>query len=212
MTACRTACDHLMRNTLRFSPRVWPLALTTVRLLLAPLALILASRSVPGWIWVTILVTAFLSDIFDGIVARRLGVATAGLRRYDSATDACFYLAMLWAAWRLHPQALRDHAWGIGAVIALELTRDTVDFVKFRREAAYHMWSSKLWGVANFLCFFALLGFGATWGLPLAIVVGIYSQTEGLIASFVLTRWTHDVPTVFHAWRWKNLQAPGLCR
>jgi phosphatidylglycerophosphate synthase len=182
-----------MPAPLRFPPQVWPLTLTTLRLLLAPFALILSSRSVTGWIWVIILVIAFLSDIFDGVVARRLGVATAGLRRYDSATDTCFYLAMLWAAWKQHPEALREHAWGIGAVVVLEVTRNAVDLIKFHREAAYHMWSSKLWGVANFLCFAALLGFSATWGLPLAIVVGIYSQTEGLIASMVLTRWTRDM-------------------
>jgi phosphatidylglycerophosphate synthase len=35
-------------------------------------------------------VVAFLSDIFDGILARRLGVATANLRRLDSAADSAY--------------------------------------------------------------------------------------------------------------------------
>ena len=35
----------------------------------------------------------FLSDIFDGVMARRLGIATATLRRLDSVADAPFYVA-----------------------------------------------------------------------------------------------------------------------
>jgi len=211
MTMRRAVSSSSMRTSLGIPPRSWPIALTSLRLALVPLALLLASRSVPSWLWLLVLSIAFLSDIFDGIVARRLGVATAGLRRFDSATDACFYLTMLWVGWRLHPQSLREHAWGISAVIALELVRGVVDFVKFRREAAYHMWSSKLWGVANFVCFAALLGFDSDWAMPLAIGAGIFSEAEGLLASLLLHRWRHDVPTLVHAWRWKNDPTPRAC-
>ena len=44
------------------------------------------------------LIAAFLSDVFDGILARRLGVATPTLRRLDSIADSVFYLAAVFAA------------------------------------------------------------------------------------------------------------------
>ena len=58
-----------------------PLALTALRALLAPvvvaLALLLPSRPA----FAACLVVAFLSDLFDGIAARRLGVATPEIGR-----------------------------------------------------------------------------------------------------------------------------------
>ena len=62
--------------------------LTTLRLLLGPIALALrADECSTRWIYLPILIPATLSDIYDGILARRFGVATPALRRYDSITD-----------------------------------------------------------------------------------------------------------------------------
>ena len=182
--------------------RAVPLALTALRALLAPvvvaLALLLPSRPALG----ACLVVAFLSDLFDGIVARWLGVATPALRRLDSAADTLFYLAATVAAWHLHPDAIRGRAGMLAALVALELARYAFDAWKFRREASYHMWSSKLWGIALFAGFVALLAFDADGVLvDLAVLVGIVADLEGLAISAVMPRWQSDVPTIVHAWR-----------
>src|SRR5580693_9157857 len=78
-----------------------PFALTTLRLLLGPIALVCALTNVPRWVYLPILVTGTLSDIYDGILARRFGVATPALRRYDSVTDVIFYLFILAVAFLL---------------------------------------------------------------------------------------------------------------
>ena len=75
-----------------------PLALTLLRLALAPLMVLLSERPHP-LLFGLILTAAVLSDIFDGILARRLGVATPSLRRLDSAVDVVFYLAVGFALW-----------------------------------------------------------------------------------------------------------------
>jgi phosphatidylglycerophosphate synthase len=62
------------------------------------------------WAFSVCLVMAFLSDVFDGVVARRLGVATTALRRMDSAADTTFYVAAAYAAWRLYPDGVARHA------------------------------------------------------------------------------------------------------
>ena len=69
-----------------------PFALTLLRLLLGPVALAGALMNVSRWIYLPLLVAGTLSDIFDGILARRLGVATPALRRFDSLLlhpDSC---------------------------------------------------------------------------------------------------------------------------
>jgi phosphatidylglycerophosphate synthase len=148
------------------------------------------------------LVVAFLSDIFDGILARRLGVATANLRSLDSAADSAFYIAATFAVWHLQPSAITERWVPLLALAALEIGRYALDYAKFRREASYHMWSSKLWGIALFAGFMSLLAFGSDGVLvDLMIYLGIAVDLEGIAISLVLVRWQADVPTLYHALR-----------
>ena len=179
-----------------------PLALTTLRALLAPVVVALALAWPMPWAFGACLVAAFASDVFDGIVARRLGVATPALRRLDSVADSIFYVAALFAAWHLHAVVLREHAFALLALILLEAARYVFDLRKFGKEASYHMWSSKLWGVALFAGFFALLVFGEDRvAVPAAIWIGILADVEGLAISMTLREWRTDVPTIWHARR-----------
>ena len=179
-----------------------PLALTALRAVLAPVLLGLAYRQPEPRAFAICLVLAFLSDVFDGIIARRLGVATPGLRRLDSVADSLFYIAAVAAAWHLHADLLRVYALPLAALFALELLRYAYDYAKFRREASYHMWSSKAWGIALFIGFFALLVRGnGGWPVGLAIGLGIFADLEGLLISALLPVWQSDVPSSVHAWR-----------
>jgi phosphatidylglycerophosphate synthase len=185
-----------------------PFALTTLRVVLAPLIVALA------WWWpnpaafVASLTAAFLSDVFDGVIARRLGIATPALRRYDSAADTFFYGACVIAAWHLHRDVLVAHRVGLVVLLALELTRHVVDFARFRREASYHLWTSKAWGLALFVGFVDLLAFGADgWPVACAIAFGIVADVEGLAVSLTLRQWKNDVPTWFHARRLREAES-----
>lgn len=183
-----------------------PLALVCLRVLLAPVMVALAAYWPASRAFAICLIAAFLSDYFDGVVARRLGVATPGLRRLDSFADTIFCLSALAAVWMLHPTMIQTVALPLTILFALEIGRYILDFFKFHREASYHMWGSKLWGLSLFLAFFMLLGVGqAVPWVAVAVVLGIVSDVEGLCISLVLPVWRHDVPSVVHAWRIKAL-------
>ena len=156
----------------------------------------------PGvWIAGCTLIAIF-SDIYDGIIARRLHIDTPTLRRYDTFADTIFYLAIAWAAWRLHPEAIRENATIFIALFSLEILRYVFDFAKFRREASYHMYSSKLWGLVLGAATVVLFALGTSgWLFRIALLLGIICNLEGLVISFVLPRWMHDVPTIAHALR-----------
>ncbi len=187
-----------------------PLALTALRVLLAPVVILLALGHPSRTALAACMIAAFLSDVFDGIIARRLGVATPALRRLDSVVDSIFYLAVLFAAWHLHPEAITGHAAPLIALVALEIARYLFDYLKFSREASYHMWSSKLWGIALFLCFLLLLGFGVSGIMvPIAIWLGIVADLEGLAISLALDAPRTDVPTIVHALRIRHADARG---
>lgn len=184
------------------SRKAIPLSLTALRLILAPLTLALAAYAPSPAGFAVCLIAALLSDIFDGVIARRLGVATPGLRRLDSIADTLFYAACIGALWLLYPRTLAAHAALLLVLLGLELLRYGFDLLKFGREASYHMWSSKLWGLLLFLAFFSLLVLGRDGRLvDAAIVAGIVTDLEGLLISALLPRWRSDVPSMFHAGR-----------
>ena len=179
-----------------------PLALTALRALLGPVLLLQAWAGPAPRLFAACLVAAFLSDVFDGIVARRLGIATAGLRRLDSLADTVFYVCATAAVARLQPGVIAHHATALLVLLALELLRYAYDLRKFGREAAYHMLSSKAWGVALFAGFGSLLVLGRDgWAVDLAIGLGIVADLEGLAISWVLPAWRADVPSIVHALR-----------
>jgi phosphatidylglycerophosphate synthase len=67
------------------------MGLTVLRLLLAPVLVWLVYAGAPGVVFASVVLVAFVSDYFDGVIARRLGVASAELRHFDSRADLVFY-------------------------------------------------------------------------------------------------------------------------
>jgi phosphatidylglycerophosphate synthase len=177
------------------------LALTLLRLALAPALVVLARAGAPGLLLAAALVAGFVSDVLDGVVARRAGVVTPFLRRLDSSVDTVFYLGVAYAAWHRHPDALRALALPILIVIGAEVLNYVLAYAKFRREASYHARSARLWGLLLFLALLTLLATGSAALLPVALVAGLLAQAETLAITLVLHGWRHDVPSVWNALR-----------
>ena len=185
------------------SRRHWlPFALIYLRLfLIVPIVLILILQLNEFWLFVCLFV-GLLSDVFDGIVARRIGVATTKLRRADTIVDSLFFTALLIAAWITHPELFQKYIVGLVILIGLKVVRMVFEYLKFRRETAYHMWSTKAWGISIFLAMTLLwLGVQTEFFFVLAIVIGIVTNLEGFVTSIILPTWHHDVPSVVHAVR-----------
>ena len=82
-----------------------PLLLTALRAALGPVVVAMSLVAPSRLAFGACLVIAFLSDVFDGIIARRLGIATPALRRLDSIADTVFYVGATFAVWQLFPSA-----------------------------------------------------------------------------------------------------------
>lgn len=187
--------------TTRLRERI-PLLLTMGRGVLAPCVVACAYWWPHPALLAGFVTAAFLTDVFDGVLARRWNVATPGIRRLDSIADTLFYVCVLWAVWVLHPKVILDNALLLVLLGVLEFLRYGFDFVKFGREASYHLWSSKLWGLVLFVACVAIFVADDPGVLPmLAIAVGIAADLEGFLVSLALRCWRHDVPTIFHALR-----------
>ena len=185
-----------------------PMGLTVLRLLLAPLLVWLVYAGAPGVVFASVVLVAFVSDYFDGVIARTLGVASAELRHFDSRADLVFYATAAWAVWRLHPDVVRSVAIPSLVVVGLDVVRHIFDFAKFGKDVAYHAWSSKVWGLSLALALVVLMGFGINQPfIGITIILGLIAQIEGLLISVALPVWTHDVPTLIHALRIRNAPA-----
>lgn len=179
-----------------------PLALVILRLCLAPVLLATALLHPDRTVFAICLIVALLSDYFDGVIARRLGVATAGLRRLDSITDTIFYVCALLAALATGYDLVRPYFPALVVLLLIEVLRYVYDIRKFGKEASYHMWSSKLWGLLLFIGMWSLLVLHrGGWPVALAIFWGIAADLEGLAISMTLRKWQTDVPTLWHARR-----------
>jgi len=186
------------------------MGLTVLRLLLAPVLVWLVNAGAPGVVFASVVLVAFVSDYFDGVIARKLGVASAELRHFDSRADLVFYATAGWAVWRLHPDVVRSVAIPALVVVGLDVVRHVFDFAKFGRDAAYHAWSSKVWGLSLALALVLLMGFGVSQPfVGITVIVGLIAQIEGLLISVALPVWTHDVPTLIHALRIRNTRSRG---
>ena len=182
------------------------LALTGARLALAPVLPLVALTRAPGVVLALLLVVGFVTDLFDGVVARRHGVADGALRLADTVADNAFYIGAAIAAWMRHADAFTDDRIGIAAVLGTKLLDHAVELQRYGRLASYHLRSSRLWGLLLFLALVTLFAGGPHWPLGVALAAGTLSQLESLLVTLLLPRWRHDVPSVGAALR---LRASG---
>ena len=188
--------------------RRWALALTWLRLALAPVLILVGWGRGRGWVAATLLMAGFLSDVFDGVIARSHGASSEVLRRLDSIVDTLFYLAVAYCTWRLYPDELRPYLLPIGILVCTEVLNYAVAIARLGREASYHAGSARLFGLLLFASLITLLVSGSAALLPVAIVAGFVSHAENLAITFLLPEWKHDVPSLVHAWR---LRAAARC-
>jgi phosphatidylglycerophosphate synthase len=178
-----------------------PWAMASGRVLIGPLLILGAILGWNGILLASLVVIALLSDIFDGILARRWSCDTAAVRLYDSMADTVFYLCTAVAVWIEQPRLFHTYGRLLLVLLALEILRFVLDFSKFGRPASYHSYLSKFWSLilaGAIVSIFALHRFNQL--VTTALVLGILSDLEGLGMSLILPVWTRDVKTLHTAW------------
>ena len=185
--------------------RAVPWGLIGLRVLGCPLIVLGAQWGWSGgWLGV-IVVVALLSDIYDGVLARRWGGETPALRLWDSAADTIFYLGVVVALWLREPEVLRGNWKLFGVLFVLEGVRYGFDFWKFGKAASYHSYMAKAWGLLIAASVVGVFSFdGLRWLIVLALVWGIVVKVEGLAMSLMLPRWRNDVKTLGRAWEMRK--------
>ncbi len=179
-----------------------PWAMAAGRALLGPVLILGEECGWSGLMMAWLVVAALVSDIFDGVLARRWNCDTAGVRLFDTMADTFFYLCVAIALWIGQPQIWRDHAGLLMAVLAAEGMNLALAFAKFGKPASYHSYLAKTWGLVLATAVVAALISGQSNVLiPIALAMGVASNVEGVAMSLVLPVWRKDVKTLRVAWR-----------
>lgn len=181
-----------------------PIALIYSRLLsgFVMLAMSLSSTRFPPALYVVLFAYGLLSDVLDGIIARRLGVSTEKMRRMDSSVDNIFYMCVIASVFILNPDFMYTNAAALIILVSAEAIVYIVSYAKFGREVATHALASKFWSLILFATLTSLmLEYDTTFLFQLCFYVGLITRLEILVILVLLKKWTADVPSFYHAIR-----------
>lgn len=178
-----------------------PWLLVGLRFLIAPLLLLdaLDDRTSAGFIpGYTI---AVLSDIFDGIIARKLGSSTVRLRQADSWADISLYLCIAISTWLVYPNVVIQFQLPLLGAIAAQLALFAISLIKFGQFPSFHTYTAKAWGISLFIAVVGLFGFAQPLLLWGAIALCWINSLEEIAMTLVLPQWQHDVLSLAHAFK-----------
>ena len=176
-----------------------PAMLVGLRFAIAPLLLLDALDGQTETMFIFGYVVAVLSDIFDGILARRLGVSTSRLRQADSWADMALYLCIAISACLVFPQSILTFRVPLLLAIIAQLTLFAINLVKFQKFPSLHTYTAKLWGLTLLLATVSLFGFGYDKTLRFAILFCWINSAEEILMTIILPEWQCDVLSLYHA-------------
>jgi phosphatidylglycerophosphate synthase len=149
---------------------------------------------------IALIALGLLTDIFDGIIARRLGVSSERLRRLDSAIDQVFWVLVLAATCIISPAFYQGHLIQLSVVLGLEGFTYLLCYLKFRKEVATHAILSKIWTLTIFAAIIQAIATGHNgWTFDLCYYLGIVTRIEIILIMLVINIWMNDVPSLYHA-------------
>ncbi|WP_294202317.1 CDP-alcohol phosphatidyltransferase family protein [uncultured Chryseobacterium sp.] len=184
--------------------RTIPYLLIALRFILAPVIAFLAYYTDENarHLILILMYSGILTDIFDGIIARKAGVSSEKLRRLDSQTDLVFWLSLGFAAYFLNSDLIRNHWKIISVIFIMEVLCYIISWMKFGKETCTHAFLSKMWGLSLLLAFTYLIGFGTVgWAFYLMAGLGFVAHADVILIILILPKWQYDVPSCYHAWK-----------
>ncbi len=181
----------------------FPYVLIAFRFLLAPVILCLGYFYHTQYtkLIVVLLFLGLLSDVLDGIIARKQNSSSAKMRRMDSQTDMIFWLSAGFTAWFIWPQVISSNSFIVWILLGMEASCYAVSIIKFGRETCTHAYLSKFWGLTLLAAFTDLILNGnAGFLFYFCLFSGIVSHLDRILITLILPKWQHDVPSAYHAY------------
>ncbi|MNK61796.1 CDP-alcohol phosphatidyltransferase [compost metagenome] len=179
-----------------------PIALIYSRLLIGFAIVLLSIFQVTHYVVLAIVLLSvgLLTDVFDGIIARKLNISSEKLRRLDSSIDQVFFISVAVATYIQCPDFFKSNLAKLIVLGAFELSTYVLSYIKFKKEIATHSIGAKIWTLILFATLVEIIVHCESVVLfELCLWIGLATRLEILAIVFTLKKWTNDVPSIYHA-------------
>lgn len=141
-----------------------------------------------------------LSDIFDGIIARRLGISTKNFRQLDTIFDLLFFFSIFYYISVHTPNFFEDYGTSISIILVLEAGMYLISLLRFKKAPSPHSIPSKFWGILLIIEFSLLILKVPGNHFQFALIYGMLVHLDRVLIYALLKKWDHDVPSSYHAY------------
>jgi len=169
-----------------------PNVLSALRFGLVPLLLALAWNGCARF-FLGCLVLSLLTDIADGLLARRFNACSELGAKLDSWADFLTYAVLPFCGWWLRPDVLRAEAGWIALAIFFYLAAIIIGLLKFKRLISYHTWGVKLSAIVFGAAVVVFFAGGPGWVFRVAAPVAVLAELEEIAITFMLPEWRTNV-------------------
>lgn len=149
-----------------------------------------------------------LSDAFDGLVARKLGIQSSFGSALDSLSDLLFYGVMAAKLFPTFQRLFLPYQWVIIAVpTALHFIAYIICAIKFNRFSAIHTYANKALGLLVYAFPFCFIGeIPLIWTIYMIVggVIALYGSVEINLIHIIAKRYDTRNKSVFFTRRNEN--------
>ncbi|MGZ4054553.1 MAG: CDP-alcohol phosphatidyltransferase family protein [Bacteroidia bacterium] len=179
-----------------------PLILLCSRLVFAfiVIALTLFHQEWIKYLVIVLMYAGLLSDILDGIIARRLNISTEQFRQLDTIIDLTFYMSLLFYIFYQNTNYFFENSYLIVGILVLEVLMYLISWFRFRKFPSPHAILSKFWGLYLFIEFTLILLGVEGWHFRIALCFGLVAHIDRVLIYSILGKWEHDIPSCYHAY------------
>jgi CDP-diacylglycerol--glycerol-3-phosphate 3-phosphatidyltransferase len=177
-----------------------PNAISALRLVLAPVLLLLAYERA-AHAFLAVLCVSLVSDIVDGKLARRMALQSDLGAALDSWGDFATYMLVPVCAWWLRPEFVRNEAAFFVTVVLSYSVPVAIGFARYRRLTSYHTRAAKLAAYVVGGATVVIFAGGSPWPFRLATALLVYAEIEEILITFTLPTWHANVPSLAEARR-----------
>lgn len=140
-----------------------------------------------------------LSDVFDGIIARKLNVSSEKFRVIDTVFDLLFYFSILVYVFSINSRVFLENKIFILIILSLEALMYFISLIRFGKLPSPHAILSKFWGLYIIIEFTLLIFQVPGHHFLISLIIGIFVHLDRVLIYILLRNWEHDIPSSYHA-------------
>lgn len=195
-----------MKKTPRIPLNV-PNILSIYRLLSFP---VIAYIAIQGYerLFFWMLLINFITDILDGLIARKFNLQTKIGAKIDSIADFGTYLLVFLGIYMFKTDDFLPHIVSFSIFIGLFVFAHLLALIKFGRMPSFHLYSWKIGGYIQGIFFIVLFSYGfITWFYYFMLTWGILAFLEHIVIQLMIPEMISNAKGLY--WVMKSRRGEG---